>query len=670
MYVGVYYGEAYHPEHGRQERWPTEAKPMREDNLNIVRLAEFAWAKIEPVKGEYDFSWLDEAIHTLSAEGIKVVMGTPTATPPKWLMDENPDIYMKDACGRVRGFGSRRHYCSNNPVYKKLSMEIVRAMGEHYKNDTNIVAWQIDNEFGCHNTARCYCEHCLEGFKSWLKDKYRTVDKLNSEWGTVFWSQTYRSWDELILPYYTVCEGTDMANHGHNVGMLLDFYRFSSDSVVSYQKAQIDELRLCGCKQPITHNFMGHFSEIDYFCLGKDLDFVAWDNYPDHQWGSKTYEDVAMAHDLMRGVKDKNFWVMEQQSGPCGWSVLGDTPKPGQIRLWAYQSVAHGADAIVYFRWRACTFGTEEYWYGILDHDAVPRRRYREVAQTGKEMQALSDLLVGSQVVAETALVKSYDNLWSHRFQPHNKGFDYNCLLKDYYSALLLNNINADVISAEVDLSKYKLVIMPAFNLMREDIKVKMEEYVEKGGNLIITFRSGTKTWNNRMTTDTLPGCFKTLAGVEVEEFDSLNGGRQIQVSGITGQAKASIWCDILKAETAEPLFTYSSEYYCGKPAVTVNRYGKGKVYYVGCDLDKQAMSAMMRLIASESDVKPALPEPVCGVEVIKKVNNGDFFYIILNHNGDQAGIRLNECFKELLTASTVKDTLVLEPYGVAVLLK
>ena len=593
----MFFGADYYPEHWPKERWAADAKLMKEANMNVVRVAEFAWAKLEPTEGHYDFAWLDDAMETLACEGINVVMGTPTATPPKWLMDKHPEIYMKDKFGQPRGFGSRRHYCYNSPIYQEHSARIAAIMAEHYAQNPHVVAWQIDNEFGCQDTGQCYCEDCLAAFKEWLKRKYGTIEAVNAAWGTVFWSQTYRNWDEVILPGYTVCEESDHHFHGHNPGMLLDFYRFSSDSVVNYQKVQLDQIKKVAT-QPITHNMMGHFPEIDYFDLGKDLDFVCWDNYPKNQWRCSDYRSVAMAHDLMRGIKDKNFWVMEQQSGPCGWSVLGDTPEPGQLRLWTYQAIAHGAEAIVYFRWRTCPFGAEVYWYGILDHDGIPRRRYHEIKQTGQELQILSDWIVDSEVVSHAALIKSYDNLWSHRFQPHSESFDYNNLLISYYKALSNNSVNVDVTSMERDLSKYKVVFMPAFNLIQDEVQTKLEQYVRDGGHLVVTFRSGTRNWENSMRTDTLPGAFRVLSGVEVEEFDALPHGREVKFLGAFGEGTATTWCDVLKCNDATPLAAYGSGYYQGSPAVTVNVYGNGKVYYVGCGLEDDEMDALVALIA------------------------------------------------------------------------
>ena len=663
----MYLGAAYYPEHWTEEMWEKDARLMKEANFNVVRMAEFAWAKLEPQKGRYDFSWLDKAIGILSQHGISVILGTPTATPPKWLMDQNEDIYQKDKYGRVRGFGSRRHYCLNNPRFVELTKEIVSRVAEHYKDSSSVVAWQIDNEFGCQDTTYCYCEHCLKAFQKWLQNKYGSIDRLNEEWGTVFWSQTYHAWDEIVLPAYSVCDGADPKHDGHNPSMVLDYKRFSSHAVVSYQRIQHDILR-SHTDKPITHNLMGHFPEIDYFHLGKDLDFVSWDNYPDYPWDIPSRVKTSAAHDLMRGIKGKNFWVMEQQSGPCGWDVLADTPKPGQLRLWTYQAVAHGAEGMVYFRFRACRVGAEQYWYGILDHDSVPRRRYREIQQTCAELKGLSHLLVGSSVVSEAAIVKSYDNLWSHQIRSHNANFDYNQLLLSYYTALAENNISADFISEAGELSKYKVLFMPAFNLMTESIKELLENYVAQGGSLVLTFRSGTRTWNNAMSELTLPGLFKEMAGVEVEEFDSLNYGRQIPVSTMAGGGHASVWCDILKPISANALASYTGDYYAGRPAITVNRFGKGKVYYIGCDLDPAALKNLVKVIAADSGIVPLMPGPVDGVEAVQKEKDGKRFILLLNYNAFEVKLPVQENHKDMLSQSINKGVLTLPPFGVALL--
>ncbi|MCY9669992.1 beta-galactosidase [Paenibacillus alginolyticus] len=670
----MYFGVDYYPEHWPEERWSIDAKMMREANINIVRLAEFAWAKMEPEEGTYDFSWLDRSIGVFGREKIKIVLGTPTAAAPKWLMDKHPDMYPIDVYGLTKGFGTRRHYCLNHPVYRDFSKKIARAMADHYKDNENIVAWQIDNEFG----GACYCQSDLHAFQIWLRKKYGTIDKLNEEWGTIFWSQTYQTWEEIILPTYSSSDGFSQSGGGsnllstpfnHNPGLQLDYQRFFSDSTADYQRLQIEEIRAFS-SLPITHNLMGHFSELDYYDLGKDLDFISWDNYPNNMWAKSKPTNTAMAHDLMRGIKNSNFWMMEQQSGPCGWHSMGDTPEPGQVRLWTYQAIAHGAEAMVYFRWRACTVGIEQYWHGILDHDGLGRRRYREVKQIGQELVKLSNLFVDAKNASPVALIKSYDNVWSHRAQPHNQKFSYGGLLDSYYKAVANQHIGMNVTSVETDFSSYKLVIMPAFNLMTEEISAKCETYVKSGGSLLITFRSGTKTWNNQMTTLTFPGLFRELAGVELEEFDSINFGRTVKIDGSFGEGTSSTWCDVLKLTGAEALAGYDSHYYKGTPAVTVNTFGKGRVYYVACDLNDEAMSNLMSLIVKREEISTSLSKSYEGVEAIERSKDGQSYLILLNHNNAELKVELDGSYRDALSETDVQSQIVLGPYAAHVLLK
>lgn len=665
----MYFGVDYYPEHWPEERWKVDASMMREAHINIVRLAEFAWSAMEPEEGVYDFAWLDRAIDVLTAQGIKIVLGTPTAAAPKWLMDKYPDMYPVDVYGLAKGFGTRRHYCVNHPVYREYSRRIVEAMGRHYKDHPHVIAWQIDNEFG----GPCFCESDLKGFRLWLRRKYGTIDKLNAEWGTVFWSHTYRHFDEVILPAYSSSDGFSQNGgsgsiqstpNNHNPGLLLDYYRFFSDATADYQRLQIDVLRRFTAL-PITHNLMGHFSELDYFDLGKDLDFICWDNYPNNMWGKSDHHTVGMAHDLMRGIKQKNFWMMEQQSGPCGWQAMGDTPEPGQVKLWTYQAIAHGADAMVYFRWRACTVGIEQYWHGILDHDGIGRRRLREITGIGNELKQLSPWYVGAKNQNDVALIKSYDNLWSHRGQPHNHKFSYNGLLDSYYRAFNGKHVGMDVTSAEADFSPYKLVLMPAFNLMTEEIASKCEQYVRDGGSLLITFRSGTKTWNNAMTTLTLPGLFKPLAGIELEEYDSVFSDRTVTVEGAFGTGNAKIWCDVLKLDGAEALAEYGSHYYKGSPAVTVNRYGKGRVYYVGCDLDESALESLAGTIMDKEGVTGALNQSHAGIEAVARTTaEGVPYLMLMNHNNVATAVSLDGVYRDVLLEEIHEGSVVMEPYA------
>ncbi len=669
-------GVDYYPEHWPRERWKTDAELMQAAGISIVRVAEFAWSRMEREPGRIDFSWLDEAVRVLNEHDIGVVMGTPTATPPKWLADAaqaaGEPIYQVDREGRPRAFGTRRHYCHNSPRYQAQSRRIVAAQAKHYAGHDGIIAWQIDNEFGCHDTTLCYCDRCRTAFAAWLEARYGTIHAVNEAWGTAFWSQEYRGFDEIIAPAFTAVE--QPGRHTHNPGLLLDYQRFASDSIVGYQKQQIDVIREYA-SAPITHNFMGHFADIDYYDLAADLDFVSWDNYPANQWGRSQAGSTSMAHDITRGTKAANYWVMEQLSGPCGWAVLGPTPAPGQIRLWTWQGIAHGADAIVYFRWRAARFGTEQYWYGVLDHDGTPRRRYDEIAGVGKELAALSSTLDGTGVPADVLLVRSFDNLWSQRFQPHADGLSYEQELQAWYDALSSCGAQMDVGAIPEDLSSYSLVVAPLLNLTTPAMERALADYAHSGGTLVLTFRSGTREWNNTMRDTAIPGPFAELAGITVEEFDALGGVREASVTGDGLAGSARLWMDVIEPRSpdVETLASYGGHHAAGRAAITRRAAGKGSVVYLGCDLDAAARATLAARIAGDAGVYRIrgrlVEEAAPAVEA--RLRSRDGFagraaLFLMNHSETEATVRLCAPARDPLTDERLRE-LTLEPWGVSV---
>lgn len=614
------FGACYYPEHWERSEWAHHARLMREAGFNTVRMGDFAWGVMEPEEGEFDFSLMDDAIEALAEEGIGVIMSTPTAGPPKWLADRY-DILQRDRYGRRKNWGSRREGCASSADYRRRSVAIAGEMAKHFAHNPHVIAWQIDNEFGCHNSTLCYCENCRREFARWLEQKYGDIKNLNKAWGTVFWSLQYASFEEVILPVYNSCEPENAHSWSHNPSLDLEYRRFASDSWAAYQKLQIDAVKRFSDK-PVTHNFMGHFSDIDYYRLAEDLDFVAWDNYPDNQWGSSEYAYVSMAHENMRGLKAANFIVMEQQSGPCGWDIMGAAPEPGQLRLWTYQALAHGGEGIVYFRFRALPYGMEQYWYGVLDHDGVPRRRYREIRETGRELRELEPYIVGAKNEYQALIVKSYDNAWAHSIKRHAAGFDYENLLYAYYRANEELNIAAAVSIGRYE--DYKVVYMPAYNLVDPEELRKVTEYVRGGGTLVTTFRSGGRDMHNNLFRTALPCAFTELAGIEVEEFTPLR--KPAHIEGLI-ESEASVWCDVIEPVTAQVLCSYSDHYFAGKAAVTVNRFGEGRVYYVGCDLEQDALKGLVRHISAEAGAEMwDAPE---GVEIVRRKDH----VIVMNHN-------------------------------------
>ena len=664
----MFYGTDYYPEHWPEDRWAEDLRLMQEAGINTVRVAEFAWTLMEPSEGLYDFKWLDKVVEMAAKNNIKIVMCTPTAAPPKWLMDKHPEIYQTDEYGHVRGFGSRRHYCFNSTVFTEYSQKIIKAMAIHYKDNGNIITWQLDNEFGCHNTARCYCEDCSGEFSNWLENKYGTIDNLNEKLGMAFWSQQYDSFESVVLPAHTVCDYKSGGMYAHNPGLFLDYCRFASDSVGNYSAMQISELRANGITTPITHNFMGSFYDIDYFKLAKQFDFISWDCYPNIAHGPFSgLSEVSYNHDKLRGYKNRKFWVMEQCSGQNGWNFMNATPNPGEIRLWAYQAVSHGANGLLYFRWRPCLFGTEQYWHGILDHDGIPRQRYAEIKQTGMEMLSMSDLIDNTDIVSEACVLHSFDNTWSHLYQWHSEGFDYNKILYTAHNSILKNNINCDVRSIEANLNDYKLAVMPAYNISSEEEAEKLTTFVNNGGHLVLTFRSGNRDEFNKINSLTLPGYFRDLCGIDVVNYDPV-GTEKRKISGMLGKLEADIWCDVIDGKGTTVLAEYTDGFYKGAPCITVNNYGKGKVYYIGCNLEIDALAPLFDYICREAGVERAPIMPVPGVEtVLRRGVEGEFVFT-LNHTDETVYIPIQRDYKDKISNGVFSGNIRLEPYGVAVL--
>ncbi|MBM4033937.1 MAG: beta-galactosidase, partial [Planctomycetes bacterium] len=436
-------GVDYYPEHWEEERWPEDARLMQEAGISVVRLAEFAWSRLEPSEGDFRFDWLDRALGVLSARGIRAVLGTPTAAPPAWLVAKHPDILPRDELRQPLGFGARLHRCLANPTFRRYSKAITTAMAQHYANHPAVLGWQTDNEF---SGNRCYCDECARAFREWLQRKYGTLDALNLAWGTAFWSQEYTAWGQVPLPWRTTC-----GSMAHNPSLLLDHRRFASDTTVEFQREQVAILRKLCPEHFVTHNFMGLHDTVDYYALAKDLDFVSWDNYPS---GS-----AALPHDVMRGIRQANFWIMEEKCGHTGWNTMSPIPRPGQVRAWAWQAVGHGAEAIVFFRWRSCRSGTEQFWQGILNHDAVPGRRYREVAQLGREFRELGPEFEGTSPRNEAAILYSYDQIWALQVQPQVPGFSFLRWVERYHEGLHRLGIGADIVSTQAQLDGYRLVL-------------------------------------------------------------------------------------------------------------------------------------------------------------------------------------------------------------------
>jgi len=452
----MYFGAEYYVEEWPRERWEYDAQLMANAGFNVVRLAELAWALIEPKPGRYEFGWLDDAIELLSRHGIGALLGTPTTAPPPWMLDLDPDLMLVREDGYRVPYGTWGNVCLNSKAFRKRTKRIVGAMVEHYRDNPGVIGWQVDNEFGVFDRARCYCNYCKAAFQRWLKRKYGSPRVLREAWGDSFWSHVYSEWEQIPLPRKTTTSK-------NNPGMVLDFARFSSDTTYDFLELQTDILRRVDPKRFITHNFVNAgYYRLNYFRLGELLDFVAWDNYiPLEQ-----HTQAALSHDIYRGAKRRNFWVLEQQCGSLFWTPYSALP-PGVVRLMSYQGIAHGADGMVYFRWRSGLIGAEQMHAGILPHDGRPGRTYEEIRALGQELRQLAPDLEGTTPRADVAFILSYDSLWALENQPHHADLDNPYQhFTSAYEHLSACRISVDFVPPKSDLSYYKLVIAPALHVV------------------------------------------------------------------------------------------------------------------------------------------------------------------------------------------------------------
>ena len=512
-------GVCYYPEHWPEAQWTEDATRMKALGLTWVRIGEFAWSRMEPVPGTYDWGWLDRAIDELGAAGLQVVLGTPTATPPRWMLDRHPDMLAVDAQGRARGFGSRRHYDFSHQGYRSECAKIVTAMAERYGRNPHVAAWQTDNEYACHDTVLSYSPAALTAFRDWCAQRYQSTDALNRAWGNVFWSMEYAQFDDIGLPNLTVTE----ANPAH----VMAFRRFASDEVAAFNRLQTTIIRKHSAA-PVAHNYMGNVTDFDHFAVGADLDIASWDSYPlgflsdrlempaEHKrrfvrQGDPDFQ--AFHHDLYRAVGRGRWWIMEQQPGPVNWAPWNADPLPGMARLWAWEAFAHGAEAVCYFRWRQAPFAQEQQHAGLLRPDSAPAQAFAEAGQVASELAAMPD---AGTARGDVGLVFDYASAWAWQTQPQGRDFSYFRLVFHIYRGLRRAGLNVDILPPDVaDLSAYKMVLAPGIATLSDPLLSALAAY--KGISLIGP-RTNSKTIEFSIPVPlppNLPGLDSVVARVE-----------------------------------------------------------------------------------------------------------------------------------------------------------
>ncbi len=620
-----YFGAAYYPEHWAPEALEKDAKRMQDAKFNVVRLAEFAWDMLEPQEGDFQFDFFDNAIETLAQYGIKVFLSTPTAAPPRWLTQKHPEILRINGDNIAMEHGSRQHACHSNATFREYSKAITRAMANHFKDNPNVVGWQTDNEFNCHFSV-CYCEECQREFRNYLSNKYQSIDELNQRWGSRFWATTYDNFEQINLP-------RAMKPTYSNPSHLLEQARFISHSVTVFQQDQVEILRELNSSWIIFHN--GLMNHIDYHGdFSKRLYGLGYDVYPMFHYNENLRGYKHMFNlDQARALAG-NFIVPEHQSGPGGQRLyMHNTPDPNEIRMMSYRSIARGADALLYFRWRTCRFGAEQYWCGILDHDDVPRRRYHEIASIGKDLEKVGDYIIGSSVHIDAAIATGdYDV--EHAQNTFHMGMPEPIKVAEViHKTLASQSYSVGCVHPDDNLSNLKLYFIPHWELIKQEWLPNLEAFVAAGGTLVIGARSGTRNEDNLIVEQSFPGLLSEMCGVTIEDYSRKNEDDQRdQYLNIDGkEILAQTWVESLKLTQAQSLALWSNRYLKNQVAISHNRYKKGNVVYVGTYFTPELCAALTPKLIEMSQLTKVIPNLPSAIEVVVRKKNNDNLIFLIN---------------------------------------
>jgi beta-galactosidase len=646
-------GTCYYPEHWPRERWETDAENMADMGLAVVRLAELAWSFMERRDGEFDFDWLEEFIAIAGKKGVKTLLGTPQEAAPMWLQKSHPEIVRVDETGLTHG--GRGLHCHNNQVFRFYAARITREMARRFGNNPHVIGWQIDNEL---HGVECYCSSCQHAFRVWLRKKYGSVEKLNEAWGARFWSHHYNSLEEVDPPSNKLL--TTLTSH------VLDFKRFMSDSTVDFQNEQVRIIRDAAPGHFISHNSLGLYPHINMYHLAKELDVMSWDTYPSVD---DDYVNVNKSHDMIRATRHDNFLMLEQKNGYFNGANYNLAIKPGLVRAWGMLDISRGANAVLYYRYRANRWGTEQNPNGILRHDGSKRRAYYEIQQLTQELKPLSKKLGKTKVSARVAIIHSYDDLWAFHANKQYTNYDVNRLENDFYRALLSRGVTADLIHPEDDLSRYSVVIAPNLMLVSQKTANNMYQFVEAGGTAVFHIRCGQKDTENVMVDIPWPGLLRELCGVSVDEFEAFPEGASSEGAFSEGHNSVQYrgksypvrwWADILTADTAETEGVYERDFYRGKSALTVNRRGKGKAVYFGAAGCEELIGDYLDALFAECGIKTlCLPDRV----FVTERKSGEATYTFAVNMGYQpAEFKSDIRGTDVLTGKAVDGKIRLEP--------
>jgi beta-galactosidase len=645
-------GVCYYPEHWSASRHADDFRRMRDAGFDVVRMGESAWGYFEPQEGKFRFDLFDRAIDLCRRFGIKVIMGTPTYAGPAWIANQYPEVLRWNFQRIPMKHGSRRNFNYTSPKYLELSDRICTALAEHYADEKQIVGWQLDNEFNCHIDVS-YAPSDTFAFRRWLREKYKTLANLNQAWGTAFWSQQYTDWDQLDLPHPTSAPP--------NPTQILDESRFISETVVAFARRQAAILRKFNKKWFITHN--GLFGNIDGPALAETLDFFSHDQYP---LFSDTWPARAGGLVLARSLSFP-FAIMEQQSGPGGqMTYLQPSPRPGELRLWAWQSIAHGAKLLSFFRWRTCPYGAEQHWHGLLDQDNKDNRRLAEAKELGKELRKLPADFFDAAPSKVAAIFRDFDNeINERRINTYTKTGEGE--FAAWLRGLTSRHIPADYVWPGSRFGSYRILILPHVKIVSPELAERLRKYVSAGGTLVLGAQAGLKNVDLHIVERIPPGLLAKLAGIEIEDWTSL-GTREMRTARIADgrQIRMGTFVERIRPATAEVIGRWiAGDSLLGDaPAVTVNRFGKGQVYYIGGYCNDEAISSLIEYLSGREKISTV--DAPAEVEIMLRSSGKTRYLVALNHSSNMQRIS-GIAGRELLTGRNIDRDLVLPSLGVAV---
>jgi len=649
-------GAAWYPEQWPEQQWNTDLDRMEAAHIHVVRVGEFAWSTMEPEEGVYHWGWLDRAIADAAAHHIAVVLGTPTAAPPAWLTEKYPETLRVSENGVRDEHGNRQQFSFADQKYRELAHDIAERMAVRYGHNPDVVGWQIDNELA--NPS--FDPEAKAQFHAWLAKKYGTIANLNAQWHTAYWSQTYNNFDQIPV-----------REDNESPALLLDWKRFVTATWVSYTQNQVSAIRPhADPRQFITTNTMGWFNGFDEYQLHKILDIAAWDDYIDSD--HYDYIDNGARHDLTRGFKRKDFWVMETEPAFVNWRPTNTPLQKGQVRDMAWQAIGHGANTVEYWQWRANPNGQEEYHGVLVGIDGKPAPVYAEVQQVGKEFDEAGAALEGTSPHSQVAVIQSYDSRWAIDFQRHSTKFDPVAELLAFYKPLRNQSQAVDIVSPMAPLDGYKVVVAPALNVLPQAMADHLIAYVKQGGHLVLGPRSGMKNSYDALQPERQPGPLVGLLGGSVTQFYALD--YNVPVSGAAGSGTGNVWAETLEATNPQTkvLMRYgkSNGWLDGQPAVLERKVGKGSITYVGAWLDPHLLSSLTRMWLADVGVKPLVAGVPAGVEVCERTGEDKTVLILINHNTAEESVKLPGTMKNLLAGGAEVSNVTLPKYGVAVLEK